>query len=286
MINGLAIWHYTERPPIENMKFFSDNGFKSVSVNGQIMNEICSDKNLLLQLESVIKTKNLVLNVHYSLPATHDAGAVSEFEKTIDSFATCQKEYGLITVLSFDVPEAIRDNVLPYICYVLQYEEFSKVAVEDFGLNNQEKTQIEMLKSNKRFGYLIDIGHMYIRLCGKTEKDLTMLRNQPEECAKTDSPGYTDFMRAFSSKDFPVFEIHLSDNDGKSDSHHFFGDGNLDMKMIADVLRDINYDGPVTIESRPRFAWKKGYCPFGSDDRIIETLRKWENVSGKNLLLL
>lgn len=276
MINGLAIWHYTKRTPLENVEFFSDNGFRSVSVNGPIMNEICSNETLLSELVSVIKTKNLVLNVHYSLPATHDSDAVSEFKETIDRYAICQKKYGIISVLSFDVPEAIRDDVLPYICYVLQYEEFSKVAVEDFGLTDSEKAQIETLKSNKRFGYLVDIGHMYIRLRGKTTKDLTMLRNHPEECSKTDSPGYNDFMRAFSAKEFPIFEIHLSDNDGESDSHYFFGEGNLDIKMIADVLHDINYDGLVTIESRPRFSWEEEYSSPETDEKILETLKEWE----------
>lgn len=276
MINGLAIWHYPHRTPIENVIFFADNGFSSVSMQGKKMYKVCEDETSAAHLAAIVKERNLVLTVHYKMPETHSSEDVKDFEKFIDGMAKWQKTYGLISVLSFDVPQNIRDNVLPYLRYVLKYEQFSKIAVEDFGLTEDERKQIEPLKADKRFGYLVDIGHLYIRLRGECVDKMTQFENSPHECPVTKNPGYDDFMRAFASKEFPIFEVHLHNNDGADDTHLFFEDGTLDMQIISDVLRDIKFDGIATIESAPGYKFECKYPE--SDERILQTFRQWKKL--------
>ena len=276
MINGLAAWHYPHRTTVENVEFFAKNGFFAISILGGHMDSICRDITLSAELAKTVKNNNVILTVHHILPRSHSADDVAIFKDSVDVIAAWQKKYGLINVLSFDVPQNIRDNITPYVEYVLSYDKFLKVAVEDFGLNSAEKLQLELFKGNKRFGYLVDIGHLYIRIRGKNNGQVDIFKNQPQECLQTDTPGYTDFVKAIKSKEFPIFEIHIHNNDGVDDLHYFLNDGTLDIPMIAKVLKNVEYDGILTIESDPGFKFECKYPE--SDKRILETLKYWEKL--------
>ncbi len=273
MVNGLAIWHYPHRNDLENARFFAENGFGGVSMHGRAMAKICMDEKRSAEFAALIQEKKLVLTAHGKLPASHGEADVEEFKLYVDSVAKWQEKYGLLAVYSFDVPQEIRDNILPYVEYVLQYKQFEKVAVEDFGLTEAERAQIEPLKGNGRFGYLIDVGHMNIRLRGLNTDPVTLFANSPQECPQTEAPYFAEFLRAFKSKEFPIFEIHLHNNDGISDQHCFLEDGTIDMMMMADVLIEIGYDGIVTIESVPRL---QGCHYPESDARIVNTFELWK----------
>ena len=279
MKKGLAIWHYSYRSVLENVMFFAKQGFDSVSILGSDMDKICSDDNQSEQLARFIIENGIALTVHHKLPIDHSEEHVSSFRSTVDRFAAWQSEYKCLDILSFDVPQNIRDNIAPYVDYVIASVPFSKIAVEDFGLTATENEQIEYLKSNERFGYLIDIGHMYIRICGKNSEGFTLFTNAPSECPVNERPSYDDLLKALRSKDFPIFEIHLHNNDGINDMHYFFDDGMLDIKMIADVLREISFDGILTIESAPGFRFKCVYPE--SDERILETYALWKRYIGE-----
>lgn len=278
MVNGLAIWHYPHRTDLENVRFFADNGFSSVSMHGWAMTEVSIDEKLSEDFASLIAEKNIVLTAHSKLPMSHNEEDVAKFKYSVDNIAKWQKKYGLLAILSFDVPQPIRDNVLPYIEYALGYEQFKKIAVEDFGLTKEERAQIETLKGNERFGYLIDIGHMNIRLRGGNSEHINLFENSPEECPTTKAPGYNEFLKAFLSKEFPIFEIHLHNNDGFSDGHCFLEYGTIDIQNIADVLKKIKYDGVVTIESVPRL---QGCHYPESDERILKTFELWKSFLNK-----
>ncbi len=274
MINGLAIWHYPTRTDLENVRFFADHGFASVSMHGRAMAKVCMDDTLSAEFAALVKEKQLILTAHGKLPLSHGETDVSDFKRSIDAIAKWQKQYGALAILSFDVPLEIRDCVLPYIEYVLAYEQFDKIAVEDFGLTDAERAQIEPLKDNQRFGYLIDVGHMNIRLHGINMEDNPLFTNFIDECPKTDYPGFEDFLRAFKAKEFPIFEIHLHNNDGIADQHDFLDHGTIDMKDIARVLKTIGYDGVVTIETVPRL---QGYFRDEADERIFRNFDIWKD---------
>lgn len=275
MKNGLATWHYPHRDILENVVYFAECGFESVSLHGAHMSYVCEHEDLSERLAELIKKYNIILTVHHKMPVDHSAETVSAFKKTIDLFAAWQEKYKALSILSFDVPEKIRDNIRPYVDYVLLKVSASKIALEDFGLNDKEKSQIEHLKGNERFGYLVDVGHMYIRICGKVKEGLTLFCNSPDECAVNEKPTFEDFLKAFKSKNFPVFEVHLHNNDGKEDLHYFLENGTLDLKIIADVLKNILFEGVVTIESAPGYKFK---CEKSDADQgINKTYTYWKS---------
>lgn len=274
MINGLAIWHYPTRTDAENAGFFADHGFASVSMHGDSMAKISRDDVLSEEFASVIREKNLILTVHGRLPISHSEEDVAKFKRDVDSIAKWQEKYGLIEIFSFDVWGQIRDNVMPYIEYVLSYKRFGKIALEDFGVTEAEKAQVASLKGDPRFGYLIDLGHLNVRIRGKSTNPITLLRHSDLECPKTENPGYSEFLQAFRSKDFPIFEIHLHNNDGIGDLHNFLEVGTIDMHDIADVLKEINYEGIVTIESVPSM---QGFVYPEADEKILETFEYWKS---------
>ncbi len=270
MKKGLAIWHYPHRTLNENVAFFASHGFKSVSVLGDHFAAALDDESFA----DIIRKTGVVLTVHGKLPASHDNDVVKAFEETIIKMGKWQEIYGLVSILSFDVPQDIRDNITPYVDFVLANVPGCRIAIEDFGLTDAERKQIEHLKSDDRFGYLIDIGHMYIRLRGKNERNVTLFQNSPDECHITENPCLDDFKKAFSSKEFPIFEIHLHNNDGANDLHYFYEDGTLDMKMIAQLLKDIKFGGVLTNESAPGFRFK--CCGSDADEGILRTDAFWK----------
>lgn len=276
MKNGLAIWHYRHRDVFGNAEYFADHGFDSVSLHGASMHKIAKSEEDGARLAEIVARKSLVLSVHHKLPMDHSEKSVDHFLDAINAMGKWQEKYGLLGILSFDVPRDIRDNITPYVDYVLKTVGGCKVALEDFGLTDAERAQIEHLKGNPRFGYLIDIGHMYVRLCGGNGSGNPLFTNFPDECSSSEKPGYEEFLRAFLSKEFPVFEIHLSNNNGVDDQHYFIEDGPLDIPAVARVLKTLGFDGVVTNESAPGYTFE---CEAEeSDRRIIAGLEYWKTL--------
>ncbi len=273
MKNSLAIWHYPHRTMEENIRFFATQGFPAVSVHGARLADALA-RGEGDRLAQAIHESGVTLTVHYALPRAHTPERVRAFEQGIDSIGAWHKSYGLIHVLSFDVPAAIRDHMTPYLEYAMAQTEGCLLAVEDFGLTADERAQIAYLKGNPRFGYLLDIGHMFLRIRGKNQSGKALFSHHDDECPQCDNPGYTDFMRAMDTKEFPVFEMHLHNNDGVNDTHQFLEDGPLDIAMIARVVRDRGFDGIMTIESAPGFKFD---C-YGddADTRIMQTFEYWK----------
>ena len=235
----LAIWHYPHRTLLENVAFFADNGFDAVSVGGAHMYQACCDEQVADALAELLKNKGTPMTVHYKLPSSHTAEDVADFEKFVRAVGAWQKKHGLIHILSFDVYDAIRDNIRPYVDFVLKEVPDSMIAVEDFGLTARERTQVAHLLGNPRFGYLVDIGHLYIRIKGLNQENKALFTNSPDECPACDHPGLAEVRRAFASKEFPIVEIHLHGNNGVDDQHLFLEDGELDIsKMIARYVVD------------------------------------------------
>lgn len=273
MKNGLAIWHYPHRTIAQNVRFFAKNGFEALSLNG---NRFVSalQRGEGEEIASAVKESGTVLTVHYCLPRSHNENDVAAFYNGIDLIEDWNQKHRLISVLSFDVLQPIRDNIGAYIDYVMMHTEDCRVALEDFGLTPQERAQIAHLKGDPRFGYLVDIGHMYIRLCGKNQSGKALFTNRPDECPPTEKPDLAAFERAFASKEFPIFEIHLHNNDGVRDHHLFLEEGTLDVAVIARLLN--NFEGILTIESAPGFEFE---C-YGkdADDGILKTYEYWKKL--------
>lgn len=275
MLNGLAIWHYHHRNLAENIRFFAGKGFESVSSHGDIFYREISNPDVA----EALRETGVVFTVHHKLPLSHGEEDLSYFKQSILAMGKWQEQYGLISVLSFDVPQKIRDNITDYISFVLETVPDCKVAIEDFGLTPLEKEQIECFKTNDRFGYLIDVGHMYIRLRGKYKGEVTLFTNSVEEGGACENPGYEEFKSAFLSKEFPIWEIHLHNNNGVDDLHQFLEDGSLNVPVIAKLVKDIEFKGVLTNEGAPGFTFK---C-YGddADNGILKSFEYWKGLCDK-----
>ena len=276
MIQGLAIWHYPHRNMVENIRYFAALGLPSVSVHGaQFVNAI-ADPAMSEAIAAAVSETGVVFTVHYCLPRSHEPEAVAVFEAGIRVIANWQQVHGTIAVLSFDVPQPIRSGrgIGDYVDFVLDTVPDCRVAVEDFGLTADERAQIRHLKGNHRFGYLVDIGHLFIRMRGQNQSGKALFTNSPDEHIAVDAPTAEDFAAALDTKEFPIFEMHLHNNDGVSDVHWFLEQGSMDIPAVAKALREWGFDGVLTVESAPGFRFEcRGK---DADEGIVRTLAYWE----------
>lgn len=276
MINGLAIWHYPHRTMVDNIRYFAALGLESVSVHGgQFVNAIY-DEAVSEAIAAAVAETGVVFTVHYCLPRDPVPAAVEVFKAGIRDIAAWQKAHGTISVLSFDVPQPIRggSGIGAYLDFALENVPDCRIAVEDFGLTADERAQIEHLKGNPRFGYLVDIGHMFIRMRGQNQSGKTLFTNSPDEHGAVDTPGAEDFGAALDSKEFPIFEMHLHNNDGVKDVHWFLEQGSMDIPAVAKALRARGFEGVLTVESAPGFRFEcRGK---DADEGIKRTLDYWK----------
>ncbi len=272
---SLADWHYPHRTILENVEYFLTQGYHVVGMLSFHMTAVLNDGHGDA-LAEILTHHDGYITIHGKLPHTHAEEHVKDFQQEMDAYGAWQKKYNRVLHLTFDVRDNIRDNILPYVEYALTAVPNCKVGCEDFGLNERECTQLEPLRGNPRFGYLLDIGHMYIRLRGEDKTGYTLFTNSPMECPATKTPTKDDFVRAFRSKTFPVFEIHLHNNNGVDDQHLFLEDGTLDMHIVAETLKEVGFDGIITIESAPGFTFE---CRGEEADRRIAFTREyWKNI--------
>ena len=276
MIQGLAIWHYPHRNMVENIRYFAAQGLPSVSVHGaQFVNAI-ADPATSDAIAAAVSETGVVFTVHYCLPRKHDPEAVAVFEAGIRVIANWQQVHGTVAVLSFDVPQPIRSGrgIGGYLDFVLDTVPDCRVAVEDFGLTADERAQIRHLKGNPRFGYLVDMGHLFLRMRGQNQSGKALFTNSSDEHVAVDAPTAEDFAAALASKDFPIFEMHLHNNDGVNDLHWFLEQGSMDVPAVAKALREWGFDGVLTVESAPGFRFEcRGK---DADEGIARTLAYWE----------
>ena len=147
-------------------------------------------------------------------------------------------------------------------------------AVEDFGLNAAEREQIAYLKGNDRFGYLVDIGHLFICLRGQNRSGKALFTHAPDEHPVCEAPDSTVFRSAFESKEHPIFEMHLHNNDGVDDLHWFLEQGKMDVPAVAKALQEMGFEGVLTVESAPGFRFEcRGK---DADEGIVRTLEYWK----------
>ena len=276
MLQGLAIWHYPHRSMVDNIRYFAALGLDSVSVHGaQFVNAI-ADPAVWDAIGLAVRETGVVFTVHYCLPRGHAPEAVAVFEAGISAIAAWQRAHGSIAVLSFDVHQTIRGDVGigGYLDFVLETVPDCKVAVEDFGLNAAEREQIAHLKGKDRFGYLVDIGHLFLRMRGENRSGKTLFSHAPDECPVSKTPDAAAFAAALAGKDFPIFEMHLHNNDGVEDVHWFLEQGEMNIPAVAKALKEIGFEGVLTVESAPGFRFAcRGK---DADEGIGRTLEYWK----------
>lgn len=277
MICGLATWHYPHRSMAQNIAYFAKQGFPALSIHGKRLAEAL-DRGEGENLAEVIGNSGILLTVHGAMPRRLDPETIKVYKQDLALIGAWHKMYGHIHILSFDVPAPVREQVAPYIQMALDMVENCLIAVEDFGLTELELSQIQHLKKQPRFGFLVDIGHMFIRMRGQRDQTKTLFAHSDIESPIKQAPTWEDFKYAFLTKEFPIFEMHLHNNDGTRDIHLFLEDGEMDISAVAKALRAIDYQGVLTIESAPGYQFD---C-YGAeaDERIMQTYAYFQKLYG------
>ena len=135
MLNGLAAWHYPHRTLIENIEYFTAQGYEAIGLLGShFIDGIRTDGE---KLAAAMKASGCVFTVHHKLPSDHGAETVAIFEAEMRDIGAWQAKHGLVTNLTFDVADAIRDDIVPYVQMTIDAVPNCIVGVEDFGLNEK-----------------------------------------------------------------------------------------------------------------------------------------------------
>ena len=133
--------------------------------------------------------------------------------------------------------------------------------VEDFPLDSSALEHyhagLEPFLDNPRFGTLIDLGHLNLRLHSVEHFNA----RTPEE--------------HLAAVPVPIIEIHVHDNNGRRDSHAHIGFGNGDFEAMARGLHAVGFDGVSTIEICPIF---HDSTPAEARPRVRETLDRWRAI--------
>lgn len=186
-----------------------------------------------------IKTKLPELAANYGLSVENIhapiMGANSIWLDNANSLDILRKyEKAILDCSALEIPTAVlhlTDNKPDFAPTTLGLDRFKKlvdiaeknsvnIALE----NNGDTYLLEYLFSNiksDRLGFCYDSGH--------------------ENCY---DKGY-GFLDVYRDK---VFALHLHDNDGINDIHAIPGDGNIDWENISSKLKEIRYDGAISLE--------------------------------------
>lgn len=253
---GLAAWHYPHRSLTENIKFFTENGFNAYSAIGGDFYRACSDETESEALAKALDVKKPAFTVHFKIPDPDNAEETAKFDDAIPKMRAWQEKYGMLDILSFDV-WGDRQRCVPKIIETAEYFRGAGtvIACEDIPLDASEAEWYGDYQPDRdKFGLLIDVGHMNLRL------------------SKAGDNSGEAFRAAFEKKPFPIFELHLHNNNGLKDEHELLWNGTIDYRAIIRLLKERGYDGIFTIESVP--AWH-GFTGSDADAEILKCRGWW-----------
>jgi sugar phosphate isomerase/epimerase len=134
---------------------------------------------------------------------------------------------------------------------------------EDLPLDDQAinfyRDDIAGFLDDPRYGMLMDIGHLHIRM------------TQSDYFAGT----CTDYV---SRIPVPVIEVHIHDNDGKRDLHAPMGTGTVPFAEVAAGLETIGFSGVATIEIAPDL---HGASPEEGLPHVKADLETWRALTDR-----
>lgn len=269
---GIMIWMYQHRLPAENVNFFAAHGFDAISTSAFHLDgkHMMTDQEASAMAEA-LQAHSLSFNIHHCLP--YEAYSRQDFQRDIDTYYGWMARYGLtIHNLSFDVPLSRRPHIKEDLEYLLERFEgtSTRISVEDFAIREEEYDAIRTLRHSLRFGQLIDLGHMNIRLHRTAEGPAPWLTPCHEAAPFLPGDNRPDaFAQSYRRLRFPVYEIHVSNNDGEVDGHFPPRQGTADMAGVITALCREGFDGIFTIETVP--AWH-GWDAKRADEEAIQAL--------------
>lgn len=257
---AIAIWNYYEPPTrlpalIEE---FAGMGYDAMSFTSAQLKVL--DPGEVQDAARALEALGLVATMHGNF-----AVSVEDLLGYLDLFAGRVIRCTWDAQMHSDTRGSFYDTgaMAPYIGGVLCGSEGSglMVGVEDFPLDmgalDYYRSDLEPLIASGRYGMLIDVGHMNMRLHGG---------------GYFEGQSVGDYFRALPLE---IVEVHLHDNDGTRDQHGHFGFGNTPFEQVAGALREVGFAGVSTIEIAPTF---HGSSPRESKPRAQESLTRWREL--------
>ena len=234
---GIASWLIGKRPLVERLKWISDNGFTAASFEGaQLLSEDAGE--IGPEALSAIRELGLDVTIHLS-PGGPDTDERREsFQRTVDRAAEISSATGRVYCISIDPAgkpgkhiEYDPEGTLKALASISTAvgSDGVRIAVENWKINPEadEFTRLATELDGRRLGLLLDLGHLHVM-------------NE-------------DTVEAMANLALPVYEVHVSDNNGKSDDHLPLGKGTLPIEGIAAELERSGFDGIWTLEMRPDY---------------------------------
>ena len=263
MYQGLSICHFPYRTTAENIYYFAKHGYTAISEHGLFFFDAISDPVKNAAFTKALRDTGVRFTVHHQLPTTFKNYTEEVYTEHMNAFRRWQDETGLLWNLSFDVYPDIRPFASKYIRIALDVFQGTdtRISVEDYGLSPAEKADLEQFRGEAQFGFLVDIGHMNVRL-HNTDKVFShdALNQWGEGAPLPPGDGSAEaFKNAFLSKEFPIFELHLHNNSGKGDEHRCLEEGVIDIPGLARVLKEIGFEGVVSMETVPDWSGSPEY---------------------------
>ena len=211
--------------PEETIKAIKDAGFKNVFVQWYDKEYETS------QLQQVLLCKEYGLIIDFAHLGYQNLNKIwlDEGEYFVDRFKKnifdCHN-LGINMVVMHPCtkwdPPAPNKFGLKRFKQIVEYAESLgvKVAIENTKITDHIDYLIENIKSDN-LGICFDAGHFH--------------------CNQKDNWN----IEKYKNK---VFCVHLHDNNGTADQHLLPFDGNIDWSKVIQILKDVNYDGPITLE--------------------------------------
>jgi sugar phosphate isomerase/epimerase len=118
---------------------------------------------------------------------------------------------------------------------------------------------IEYVNSFENLNVTLDIPHAYM-----IEKFLQLL--EPQKASTSPEERIAEAVKKLGER---IINIHLHDNDGSWDQHKVPGKGTINFKPIMKALKEINYNGLITLEI---------YGEKDPDKAALDAKNVWEKL--------
>ena len=256
---GFSACNYPHRSLYENLDYARAHGFDFVEAYGPAVDHLLASGEGDILAARIEKT--VPITIHHALPDPANAEKVARFRSAMDAVCAWVKKHpALVLVLSFDTwvkrPESL-DNLLYVLC--LFRDVPLPVATEDYPLNAADARVWEAAMAYPNYRLLSDLGHTNVRLSDTGDQPIWCLYNEGENLplpAGNNSP--EAFRNSLKRKPLPIVELHVHNNSGQKDEHRALSDGTADYAGIVPILKELGYDGLVTLECSPTIHDCKG----------------------------
>lgn len=259
---GIAAWNFNLGSLPEKLRLFAELGYTAASINNNLMDTLSPDEEAAAN--RVIEEYDLILTFHGGFSKPNEPLDEDLALRRAERIFRWHKRTGRVLNTSYDVPngesaDGTRRKAPEQIIGVLRkvLERFAstdiRVLLEDCPLNAEAAGFFgKLTKEYPHLGILIDLGHMNIRLHGRSSE--TPLAPGSVEKYLRDIP-------------WEIAELHVHSNDGSKDQHGPPYMPNADLVTAAKVLKDLGFHGVSTIELVP--AW----CGL-PEEEIVPACRK------------